>query len=85
MNIVIYLFSGLFVVLAVALLFAYYRTRHGGLLLMCTTYAAAAVLALMHMHWWPLALGYALVWVLRLMGLDPGPTMSKHETPRRSS
>jgi hypothetical protein len=27
----------------------------------------------MFMAWWPLAIGFALAWVLRLMGLDPGP------------
>lgn len=72
MNVVIYIFSVLFIVLTLALLFAYYRTRQPGLVLIGTTYGSAAVLALMFMEWWPLVAGFALAWVLRLMGLDPG-------------
>lgn len=64
--------------LALGLCFAYYRERHSGLLVMALTYGIAAALALGHMHWWPLALGYALVWLLRFMGLDP----SAPRTPR---
>ena len=80
MNLVIYIVSGLFIVLSLALLFAYYRTRNGGLLLMSLTYGASAGLALTLMHWWPLAAGFVLAWVLRLLGLDPGPnTESKQE------
>jgi len=72
MNIVIYIFAGLFIVLAAALLFSYYRSRHPGMLLMSATYGFSAALALMLMHWWPLVLGFASAWALRLMGLDPG-------------
>lgn len=73
MNIVIYIFSGLFIVLALALLFAYWRTRHPGLVLMSSTYASAAALSLMLIEWWPLVAGFVLAWMLRLMGLDPQP------------
>lgn len=73
MNIVIYIFSGLFIVLTAALLFAYYRTRQPGLVLMASTYGSAAALALVNMQWWPLLAGFALAWVLRLMGLDSVP------------
>ncbi|MBI4206382.1 MAG: hypothetical protein HY527_15280 [Betaproteobacteria bacterium] len=73
MNVVIYIVSGFFIVLTLALLFAYYRTRHPGLVLISTTYGSAAVLALMLMEWWPLVAGFALAWVLRLMGLEPQP------------
>jgi hypothetical protein len=72
MDIVIYIFSGFFIVLTLALLFGYYRTRQPGLVLISTTYGSAAALALMFMEWWPLVAGFALAWVLRLMGLDPG-------------
>lgn len=72
MNLFIYILSGLFILLALALLFAYYRTRQPGLVLMGSTYGGAAVLALMLMHWWPLAAGFGLAWVLRVLGLDPG-------------
>ena len=73
MTIVIYIFSGLFILLSLALLFAYYRARQPGLALMSSVYGTTGILALMLMHWWPLAAGFVLAWVLRLLGLDPGP------------
>lgn len=73
MQVAIYIVSGVFIVLAAALVFAWHHTRHAGLVLMAGTYGAAAALALLYMHWWPLAAGFVLAWVLRLMGLDPGP------------
>lgn len=72
MTITIYIFSGLFIVLALTMFYTYLRTRHPGMLLMGITYGGAAALALLLMHWWPLALGFASAWALRLMGLDPG-------------
>ena len=79
MNVVIYIVSALFVVLTLALLFAYYRARHPGLVLMSSTYGSVAVLALMLMEWWPLVAGFVLAWVLRLMGLDPKPDRKSKE------
>ena len=79
MNVVIYIVSALFVVLTLALLFAYYRARHPGLVLMSSTYGSAAVLAFMLMEWWPLVAGFVLAWVLRLMGLDPKPDRKSKE------
>lgn len=73
MIIVIYIFSGLFILLAVALFFAWYRTRHPGLALMAGAYGCAAILSLLYMTWWPLLAGFLVAWMLRLMGLDPGP------------
>lgn len=73
MNIVVYIFSGLFIVLTLALLFAWWRTRQPQLVLLATTYGASAALALLYMEWWPLLAGFALAWVLRFMGLDPLP------------
>jgi len=32
-------------------------------------------------HWWPLVAGFVLVWLLRLLGLDPD-TQKKAEPPR---
>ena len=72
MNIVIYIIAGLFIVLSLMLLFAYYRTRQPSMVLMSSTYGTTAILALMLMHWWPLLAGFAVAWALRLMGLDPG-------------
>jgi len=69
--IVIYIISGLFILLAIGLIFAYYRTKHYGLMVMAFAYGAGAGLALTIMHWWPLAAGFVLVWLLRFLGLDP--------------
>jgi len=77
MDIAIYVFSGLFIVLTFALFFAYWRTRQPGLVLMATTYGSAAALAILIVEWWPLVAGFALAWVLRLMGLDPAPDRFK--------
>lgn len=71
MEIVIYFFAASFVFMAVALTITYRRTRHYGVFLLALTYAASAVLAVVLTHWWPLAAGFALVWVLRFLGLDP--------------
>lgn len=79
MDIAIYVFSGLFIVLTLALLFAYWRTRQPGLVLMATTYASAAALAILIVEWWPLLAGFALAWILRLMGLDPVPDRLKEK------
>lgn len=71
MNIVIYIVSGIFIVLSLGLSLAYYRRRHPGLLLLAAAYGTSASLALYNMHWWPLLVGFALVWMFRLMGYDP--------------
>jgi hypothetical protein len=70
-HIVVYIFAGLFMLIALGLVFTYYRTRHPGTLLMATAYGASAAAALVYMSWWPLVLGFALVWVFRLMGFEP--------------
>ena len=72
MQIVVYIFAASFFFMAVALLFTYHRTRHYGVFLLGMTYAASAGLAVALAHWWPLVAGFALVWILRLLGLDPG-------------
>lgn len=77
MTFVIYAVAALFAVMAFALLFAYGRTHHSGLFILGLTYGGAAVLALMKMHWWPLVAGFALAWVFRLLGLDPGASKSE--------
>ena len=73
MHIVVYIFAALFILLAVGLAFAYYRERQPGTLLMAVAYGASAGAALALMTWWPLIAGFAIVWALKLMGLDPGP------------
>ena len=76
---VIYFFAGAFVLIAAFMLFAYYRSRHYGLFIMATTYAASGLLALSVSHWWPLVTGFVLVWLLRLMGLEPKVEMKEEE------
>ena len=72
MNLIIYVFSASFILMAIALLFTYQRTRHYGVFVMGLIYGAAAGTALVLMHWWPLVAGFAIVWVLKLIGFDPG-------------
>jgi hypothetical protein len=72
MTLVIYLFSGLFVLLALALVFTWWRGRHPGALLLALTYLCAAGTAVVMHHWWPLVIGFLSAWALRLMGMDPG-------------
>lgn len=79
MQIIIYFFAASFIFMAVALMITYKRTRHHGVLLLGLTYAASAVLAVVLMHWWPLVAGFALVWVLRFLGLDPDVKNSDNE------
>jgi len=79
MTIIIYLFSGLFLMLAAALLFTWWRGRHPGALLLAGTYAMAAVLALMLHEWWPLVIGFLSAWALRLMGVEPGTKPSSEQ------
>ena len=79
MTIIIYVFSASFVLMSVAMLFAYRRTGYYGLFMMGLTYGASAGLAIVLVHWWPLILGYALVWVLKLLGLDPDSELRKRQ------
>lgn len=71
MDLIIYVFAASFIFMAVALMITYKRTRHYGVFLLGLTYAVAAVLAVVLMHWWPLVAGFAIVWILRFLGLDP--------------
>lgn len=72
MKVLVYLFAASFIMMALALLFTYQRTRHYGVFVMGVVYGATAAMALVLVHWWPLAVGFAIVWGLKLMGLDPG-------------
>ena len=68
---VIYGFAGLFLVLCATMMFVFYRDRHFGMFIMGVTYGASALVAISVPHWWPLVMGFALVLLLRLMGLEP--------------
>ena len=71
MELIIYIFAASFIFMAAALMLIYRRTRHFGVCVLGLTYAVSAILAVVLTHWWPLATGFVLVWVLRLLGLDP--------------
>jgi glucose dehydrogenase len=86
MTIAIYVIAALFIVLCVALIFGYRRTQHAGLLLMSIVYGSSALLALWNVHWWPLAAGFALVWAMRLLGMEPPvPQMPRDEGGGRNA
>ena len=38
---------------------------------MAIAYGVSAAIALVYTSWWPLILGFVLVWLFRLMGLEP--------------
>ena len=71
MDLVIYFFAALFIVVSVLMLWAYRRLRHYGLFIMALTYGVSAALAFFLTHWWPLVAGYGMVWILKFIGLDP--------------
>lgn len=68
---VIYVFAAIFLVLCATMMFVFYRDRHFGMFIMGVTYGASGLIAISIPHWWPLVMGFALVWLLRLMGLEP--------------
>jgi hypothetical protein len=37
------------------------------------------LLALWNVHWWPLAAGFALVWAMRLLGMEPPVNPEKRD------
>jgi hypothetical protein len=69
---VIYAVSVLFILLSSTMLYVFYRQRDFGLLVLGVTYGVSGVLAIALPHWWPLAAGFVLVWVLKWLGLEPG-------------
>ena len=68
---VLYGFASLFIVLSATMLFAFYRSSQFGLFIIGVTYGASGVLALALPHWWPLVAGFVLVWMLKLLGIEP--------------
>lgn len=67
----IYIVGGVFIALACAMLYVFYRSHHFGMFLMGVTYSASGILAIALPHWWPLLAGFVMVWLLRFMGLEP--------------
>ena len=76
---VITVVSVLYLLLACTMLYVFYRQRDFGLLVMGVTYSVSGVLALALPHWWPLAAGFVLVWILKWLGLEPGADAGKRD------
>jgi hypothetical protein len=72
MAIVINVLACISIALAIGGLSAYRQTKLFGLLLSSIISISFAVLAIVLGQWWPLVVGFALNWGLRLLGLDPG-------------
>jgi hypothetical protein len=72
-----YLVAAAFIMMSIATLLAYRRTGHYGLFMMGMTYGASGGIAIVLVHWWPLVLGYVLVWVLKLLGQDPDKDLGR--------
>jgi hypothetical protein len=71
MAILIYILSGLSVLLAIGGLATYRQTKQIGLLLSSLVSISCSILAISLIEWWPLVVGFGLNWILRLLGLDP--------------
>lgn len=78
-----YVLAGLFIVLSCAMLYAFYRGRDFGLFIIGVTYGTSGVLAIALPHWWPLVAGFVLVWLLKLLGLEPSVGSEREEGGRR--
>src|SRR4051812_31446928 len=71
-HIAVYIVAALFFVLALGLVFTWFRERQTGPLFMAMAYGGAAGAALARMEWWPLVAGFIVAWAVRVAGLDPG-------------
>lgn len=72
MAIVIFVLAGISILLAIGGLSAYSATKHPGLLISSLISIGFSSLAIYLIEWWPLLVGFAANWGLRLLGLDPG-------------
>jgi hypothetical protein len=72
MKYIIYALSAISMFLAIGGFAAYSQTKHVGLLLSSIVSVVCALAAIALVSWWPLIIGLAANWGLRLLGLDPG-------------
>jgi hypothetical protein len=68
---VTYVVAGIFIALSFAMLYVFYRSSHAGMFIMGLAYGCSGLVAILLGEWWPLAAGFLLVWVLKLLGLEP--------------
>jgi len=71
MAVLIYILSGLSILLAIGGLATYRQTKHIGLLLSSLVSVSCSIVAISLIEWWPLVVSFGLNWILRLLGLDP--------------
>jgi len=72
MTYLLYAFAALSIFLSIGGLSAYAQTKHIGLLLSSIISIACALAAIVFVSWWPLLVGFAANFGLKLLGLDPG-------------
>jgi hypothetical protein len=85
---VVSILGGFYVFLSLAMLYVFYREQHFGTFLMAITYGLSGLLAITLPHWWPLIVGFVMVWLLRLMGMEqsiPAPEDGKAEGGSRKA
>lgn len=73
MTLLIYAFSTIFIFMAIVMVYAHQALPQRGILLLGFIYGASAVIALSLMQAWPLFVGFILVCVCRMFGIDPKP------------
>ncbi|CEO38674.1 hypothetical protein PPBDW_I20690 [Photobacterium kishitanii] len=71
MNYIIYALAGISILLSLGGFQAYRDSKHIGLLLSSLVSIGFSLTAIVLVQWWPLAAGFLVNWILRLMGLDP--------------
>jgi len=62
----------IFYLLTVGLIVNFIYYRKIGALYLAAVYGSTAALSFYLMDWVPLAVGFGLAWLLRLLGFDPG-------------
>lgn len=68
---VTYAIAGVFIALSFAMLYVFYRSAHTGMFIMGLVYGSSGLIAILLGEWWPLVAGFVLVWLLKLLGLEP--------------
>lgn len=71
MEIFRYILCAIILILALFGFAEYSHTRHPGLILAGIVDIGAVVASLILASWWPLLIGFGLLWLLRLLGLEP--------------
>ena len=71
MVVLLYIFDVFFALMAFGLVYHFSESKHIGVLLGAIAYGGSAVASFKMMAWWPLAVGFAVSWGIRLLGLDP--------------